>query len=387
MTTTTEPGPSLGAATDPALQVGRPVSGRRDVAVRHELRGTLTTTTALRVGGWTGTLAADLVVARDGLDRPLLPGTSLAGAIRSWLGTIVGDDGQVRFSPSAIDRLFGSLEHKGHGGTVCRIRADDAVATGPVDVAVRDGVGIDRVTGAAAHGILYQHEVVPVGSAFECRLVAEQTGSDAERVAEAFELLTAGLVLGRVPVGAARTRGLGGVVLTAATTTRVDLRVRREVTAWLCGAAPARPVDPQSASLPHDGMLDVEIDWTATTPVMVKASTVSDPPAPPSDPPAGSGGDGEGGVGEGGTPVRPDRVVDTVPLRTADGRLLLPGSSVKGVLRSHAERIERTLRTPPEQAEERPGHDGSGVETAERTGPRRSTTRCWWSSGRSWPGR
>jgi CRISPR/Cas system CSM-associated protein Csm3 (group 7 of RAMP superfamily) len=41
--------------------------------------------------------------------------------------------------------------------------------------------------------------------------------------------------------------------------------------------------------------------------------------------------------------------VDTVPLRTTAGpdgqaRLLLPGSSVKGVLRSHAERITRTVR-------------------------------------------
>lgn len=312
-------------------------TGRRAVAVRHELGGTLVTRTALRVGGWTGTPDADLVVARDGLERALIPGTSLAGALRAWLGGLAADDGGALFDGPALDRVFGSLELYGHGGQVCRIRVDDAVALGDVDVLIRDGVGIDRGTASAAAGYLYQHEVVPAGTRFAVRIVAERTADDAERVADAIRLLTAGLVSGRVEVGAARTRGLGGVVLTDARTMRVDLGDRDQVIAWLSGLAPVSPVDPAEVELPHDGKVDIEIRWAATTPVMVKASTVSEPPDATSPHAGGAEADGEQLAVD-------ERVVDTVPLRTTDGLLLLPGSSLKGVLRSHAERVERTVR-------------------------------------------
>ena len=50
-----------------------PAPGRRAAAVRHEVTGTLEAVTALRVGGWGTSAAADLVVARDGLGRAVIP--------------------------------------------------------------------------------------------------------------------------------------------------------------------------------------------------------------------------------------------------------------------------------------------------------------------------
>ena len=306
--------------------------GRRAATVRHEVRGTLQTLTALRVGGWGAAINADLTVARDGLGRIMIPGTSLAGALRSWLGSVTGHGGEALFTLAALGKVFGDLEPRSQRGEVCRIRVDDAVAEDETVVAIRDGVGIDRVTQTAAAGVLYQQEVIPPGTGFALRITAEQTGGDAERVAEALDLLVAGLAGGRVEIGAARTRGLGGIQLAGIQRTRVDLTDRGQVLAWLCGQGrPAeetgtgREATSASPAL-ADGRLGIEITWYAVTPVMVQASTVNEP-----DPEV-------------------DRAVDTVPLRTAgpepggDTRLLLPGSSIKGVVRSHAERIIRTLR-------------------------------------------
>jgi CRISPR/Cas system CSM-associated protein Csm3 (group 7 of RAMP superfamily) len=298
------------------------VNGRRDVVVRHEVTGTLETVTALRAGGWGSSAYADLVVARDGLGRLMIPGTSLAGALRSWLGSVTASAGGALFDQAALGAVFGDLEHQGQDGMVCRVMVDDAVAAADVSAGIRDGVGIDRGTGSAAAGVLYQYEVVPPGIRFAVRITAAQTATDTERVGSALDLLVQALAAGRVEIGAARTRGLGQVQLTGITRTRVDLTERDQVLSWLCGRPAAAPAT--DVALPGDGRLGIEVTWAPVTPVMVRASTVNE-----------------------GEPDR-DRAVDTVPLRSAAGpdgstALLLPGSSVKGVLRSHAERIVRTI--------------------------------------------
>jgi CRISPR/Cas system CSM-associated protein Csm3 (group 7 of RAMP superfamily) len=296
------------------------VSGRRAAAVRHEVAGTLEAITGLRAGGWGSSAHADLVVARDGLGRLMIPGTSLAGALRAWLGSVTGPGGRPLFGPGDLAAVFGDLED----GMVCRIMVDDAVAARDASAAIRDGVGIDRATGSAAAGVLYQYELVPPGTKFAVRITAVQTAPDTERTELALNLLVRALAAGRVEIGAARTRGLGQVRLTDVTRTRVDLADRAQVLGWLCGhPAPAPPAD---MTLPGDGRLGIEVTWAAVTPVMVRASTVNE-----------------------AEPAR-DRAVDTVPLRSGigTGALLLPGSSVKGVLRSHAERITRTVMAPGE---------------------------------------
>lgn len=291
------------------------MNGRRAVAVRHEVTGTLETVTALRAGGWGSSARADLVVARDGLGRLMIPGTSLAGALRAWLGSVTAPAGGAWFDRAALGAVFGDLEQD---GVVCRIMVDDAVADSGPRVEIRDGVGIDRSAGSAAAGVLYQHEVVPPGTRFAARITAAQTTMDTERVGLALDLMVQALAAGRVEIGAARTRGLGQVRLTGITRTRVDLADRNRVLGWLCGR-PA-PAPAAQVALPGDGRLGIEISWAPVTPVMVRASTVNE-----------------------AEPDR-DRAVDTVPLRSGeDGALLLPGSSVKGVLRSHAERIVRTV--------------------------------------------
>lgn len=303
--------------------------GVRAVVVRHELRGMLRTDSALRVGGWGASAHADLTVARDGLDRLLVPGTSLAGALRAWLAGLTEENGARRFA--SLDTLFGRMDDETRPGQVSRVRVDDAVAVGPVTTRTRDGVGIDRRSGAAAAGFLYQHEVVPPGTRFALRILAEERLGDPERVAEALDLIAAGLRGGQIGLGAARTRGLGAVRLVDSQRFRIDLRERSQVVAWLSGHPPAHTTAATGPAgfTSTPGQLTIDIDWAPRTPVMVTASTVSEPSESPG--------------------AEPPQVValreDT--LDAAPRRLLLPGSSIKGVLRGHAERVVRTMRGLP----------------------------------------
>jgi CRISPR/Cas system CSM-associated protein Csm3 (group 7 of RAMP superfamily) len=301
----------------------------QNIATRHEVRGVITCRSAVHVGGWNPSAVADLAVARDGLGLPFVPGTSIAGALRGYL------HGTTRFRDH-LDDLFGHIEAKTQNGSPSWVRVDDAhlVAAGGALVAVgasgtepvvRDGVGIDRRTVSAAAGILYGREVLPAGTRFAFRLVTDTPangpttrypgGWDA-LVADATAAVVDGLRSGRVPLGAARTRGLGRVTLDDAETRVVDLSRREGLVGWLRGGTWRPPAAPTEAAS-GDGMLAITIAWRPVSPVLVKDSL-------------------EG------------TVVDALPLTevNADGtvRLLLPGSSVKGVLRAHAERIVRTLR-------------------------------------------
>ncbi len=291
------------------------------VGLRIELRGTLRCTSAVHVGGWGESDRADLAVQRDGQGRLVLPGTSLAGVLRAWLTRSSATTAQE------ITWLFGYAAAYSQDGSPSLIRVDDAPATSAWATTVRTGVGIDRRTATAADDLLYDREVIPPGATFAFRLVAEHRPTNPEKVADetarletAVASLTAALTGGLISVGAGSSRGLGAVTLTDATYRRVDLATTRDLVAYLTETAPWRPAGELLTELtpPADGRLTVRITWTPDDTVMVK------------DPLDGA-------------------VVDTLPLTepTAEDSartLLLPGSSIKGVLRAHAERIVRTVR-------------------------------------------
>ena len=164
---------------------------------------------------------------RDGRPQPFVPGASLKGVLRSHAERIARTlrersvcdvfDRQVDVqgcswkSPSgnayaascAACRLFGSLNWKG------RFHISDAYLTpehAHVNPELRDGVGIDRVSGGASRGAKFDLEVMPAGVAFETQLKVVN-----------FEMWQLGwlayvlrdLADGRLHVGAATSRGLG----------------------------------------------------------------------------------------------------------------------------------------------------------------------------------
>jgi CRISPR-associated RAMP protein (TIGR02581 family) len=170
-------------------------------------------------------------VLRDGKPQVYLPGSSLKGVLRSHAERIArtlnsestcnpfADSGSAKSCGRVFDKtkpsnteayrdsclickLFGSTGFAG------RLATADAYAIGtPPEPTQRDGVGIDRFTGGAAHGAKFELEVITEG-AFATTLHL--------RNFELWQLALVGFVLqdfndGLIRIGTGRSRGLGQV--------------------------------------------------------------------------------------------------------------------------------------------------------------------------------
>lgn len=228
---------------------------------RLELTGTLTTVTALRIsaGRSTEPIGSDLPVIKDALGRPLIPGASFKGALRSRLESFLrGINPDLAANP-AIEAEWSITNERLNGRNGIKEEVEEELKQYPErerngrrdklltekmlsetdlvsllfgspwiaskfqvrDLTVlpeswfgqyqeRDGVAIDRDTETAADGKLYDFQVVPAGTPFEFRAVVEN--------AEEWELglLMIGLhqfETEQIPLGGGRSRGLGVVKL------------------------------------------------------------------------------------------------------------------------------------------------------------------------------
>lgn len=219
---------------------------------RLEITGTLSTMTALRVGAGKSIdpTSSDMPVLKDALGRPLIPGSSFKGAMRShlesfmrgidlkfandpselvspyWMNKVkdlkkkvdddknlTGNEKDAKLTSDLIketDRvslLFGSPWMAG------KLQIQDLHVVPEIwfgQYQERDGVSIDRDTETAADGRKYDFQVVPAGTQFSFRAIVENA-SDAE-----LGLLMIGLTQFEnemIPLGGGTSRGLGVVKL------------------------------------------------------------------------------------------------------------------------------------------------------------------------------
>jgi CRISPR-associated RAMP protein (TIGR02581 family) len=189
----------------------------------------LTCRTGLHIGaGKSADLAgSDLPVMRDASGRPLVPGSSLRGILRSGVESFsqaLGLDAVLRHATDGADavtaafakgwrelnlakRLFGAAaEGKGGFSYGSRLQISDALASTDVSVELRDGVGIDRDTRTAAGGVKFDLEVVPAGTAFDGHIRFKNPAAhEIGLLAQALWMLDQGLLL----LGGKSARGLG----------------------------------------------------------------------------------------------------------------------------------------------------------------------------------
>lgn len=214
---------------------------------RLELAGTLTTVTALRIsqGRSNEPIGSDLPVVKDAFGRPLIPGSSFKGAMRSrlesFLRGILGS-GRRQVSNPAIEEEWSITPNElkdlknqysndsaltsailaktdlvsqlfGSPWLSSKFQVQDLNVVEDVwfgQYQERDGVAIDRDTETAAEGKLYDFQVVPAGTPFYFRAIVENV-EDWE-----LGLLMIGLYqfeTEQIPLGGGRSRGLGVVKL------------------------------------------------------------------------------------------------------------------------------------------------------------------------------
>jgi len=351
------------------------------------ISGKLETRTALHIGSGQSSSEADALLRRNAAGEVFIPGSAVAGALRALatrLAPRLDAKGNVckalKASPKRrtacgcmVCHLFGDVDpQKGNteesGGRAARLWVYDAQLCQETSEAetpprphtwIRDGVGIDRRTGAAARleSVKFDLEVLPAGATFELRLELEDASEEDN------QLLAAALAewrASRASLGGRVARGLGAFELTDLKCERRNLNDANALMAFLRdepGAGLSEKGNwfgdqlskalqrvqsigdnPHLAQNTHVawGWIEVELALQATGPFLVNDPTV-----------AGLSGFDHAPLVEWRL-VKDEQAEPTLQMKRIP---VLPGASLRGVLRSHAERIARTLAT--EQAEDK----------------------------------
>lgn len=228
--------------------------GHHELHNRYLFEGTLVPETALRLSSGRASDETDAPLMRDRSGVPYLPGSSLRGAIRSEVERIVAGVGEDvagiktcilfckddcnnearRFQLREDFQKSGDKEKKlaefaknnichvckllGCTVYASRLAIEDAYPENKRDLKsrsmIRDGVGIDRDTGAAREGVKFNYEVLETGSdpndsKFCLRMRAENvTEPDRKLINLILSLLKRGLY-----IGGKRAGGLGRIKL------------------------------------------------------------------------------------------------------------------------------------------------------------------------------
>lgn len=293
----------------------------RQLLSRLKITGDLIATTPIHVGGNGGDPIVDLALAVNGRGKFYVPGTSLAGALRAWMPLE---------NEQFVNQVWGPLLDKknrenslssseSHASFV--VVEDAEISSSKIEI--RDGVGIDRLTGTAAERVKFDRAILPKGTKIPLDITVEhsanQSSANWDQVKAEFHALLTALQNEEVYLGAAKTRGLGRVKLEGLKIKEQDLASTTGILATLKGDGKTKNLSElatASVSVTQRPRLSCTIHWQPVGPVMVKAEA--------------------DGI-----------AVDMLPLVSAVAEdnvsFVIPGSSIKGALRTQAERIIRTL--------------------------------------------
>jgi len=285
----------------------------RKIHFRYKITGTLTAMSPIHVGGLGSNADTDLALAVNGQQEYYIPGTGLAGAFRNWMEIIDSE---------ATNYLWGNIKSSSDQGHASFILIEDAVIKKEnMTAEIRDNVTIDRLWGTAVDLLKFDRMILPRGIKIPLDITLEREANLSEEkwrdYQGKFTQLLSALQNGQVSLGAAKTRGLGRVKLDSLIVKEEILNNYQGILNILGGKS--EQVDWTDFlgknNLNTLGKLEIEIQWKPTSPVMVKAEY--------------------DGI-----------AVDILPLVSGfhGGRtFVLPGSSIKGTLRTQSERIMRTL--------------------------------------------
>lgn len=326
--------------------------------------------------------------ARDGRGRPVLTGRSVKGALRAACQRFREEHGDaVGLTERELRQLWGDDGTRG-AGSAAPLRAS-AITVHTVELPTecyeedeehkivlptRMGNAIDRYWGSAGDTALFKHEYLPRGKELALTITAEAGLPDGvevpqgdvappgpEQVEKLFTLIIGLIKDGRVAFGGRQNAGWGRVALSdskkAWTLTKAEPGSRAGLEDWLSSAG-GRSVDVDPVDCGGSGRMRIEITWDSPTGILVAEPPQDDDSQEEADAGAadGSAGETEGADSEETKPARPLRAgpEETDPI-------VLPGSSVRGALRTRATRIARTILLAKKNPNTEADWSGAGV--------------------------
>ena len=376
---------------------------------RYELTIPVELTSELHIGGVDAVPDRDgegtvIRFCRNGLKEPTIPGRSIRGAVRAACDIArqamkdtrdpATQNGEAFSKENWISLWGDDTDYTGKSLLDRRLRSDDSLPirqsaltfhavsfpeykdsdSGESPLPRRHGVGIDRTTGAASDGALYEHEFLPRGTAFDIRITAEgrdnepmtddkSTGipgpASSKTVKKLLEVIVDVLTSGTVCLGGRTGSGQGTIQViepklrrTGKTTDASALTAPADVLDALIGEdEEGTPIPLELGGWSLEEPARITIDWWSPTGIFI----AEDEKLTKQRKAQKEAENREKGINE--------EVHEVVyPLRDPseeweNAQLLIPGTSIRGALRSRASRIARTVLAARDDFKPLASHD------------------------------
>jgi CRISPR/Cas system CSM-associated protein Csm3 (group 7 of RAMP superfamily) len=222
----------------------------REISRRIIVKGELTLLTPARFGGGEEGVITSMPILRDAATNlPLLPGSSIAGAMRAYVRERILDYevAEPKNESMIAQKLFGEVldEDAGRGtGQNAESREsyliiNDALAKSSL-TEFRPGVKINPKTKTAdliedKGGQLYDMELLEAGTRFELGFELDlPANEDLQReLLQGFAIALTGFESGEIGMGARKRRGFGECKITKWNVQIYDLKTPKELVAWI----------------------------------------------------------------------------------------------------------------------------------------------------------
>lgn len=186
------------------------------IVEKYVIRTAMKTLAPIRIASGQEDGVTDILILKNKQNEAFIPGTSLAGVLRANISDIYGEE--------AAGQLFGSIKDNETSGEQSMLNISDIVLSGS-EIIYRDGVAIDTYRGVGKDGSKYDFEMLDRGSEGELLIEITVRQADYEKMVNTgfihsgFEnsgalykdmaATIADLLTGGVNVGSLTTKGFG----------------------------------------------------------------------------------------------------------------------------------------------------------------------------------
>lgn len=269
----------------------------------------------------------DVILDHDG--KPFIPATSLVGVLKS----------RIRLKGNHQNELksFWGYSEDQEGSKSALSCSDMMCSSEHVNISTRDGIAIDSLTGIVKPAAKYDYQVIEPGTEFHLHmevLIKENEESENNKknndnrvdvksfYKNMISLIIDALKSGNLHVGAKTNNGLGKIQLFNEKLFEIDFGEEDHVKQWFkylrakdLSMLPTTELESSDVKLDTRKTFKIEAEFKLKNSFIIRSYS-NDPKAP-----------------------------DSVSLRSSSG-YVISGSSLKGAIRSRAERILNTLGKP-----------------------------------------
>lgn len=234
----------------------------RSIVERWVITGMLTLESPAHFGNGEADALNDMPILFNEVDgKPLLPGTSIAGALRNYLREREFGYGVKEEKNSPTSLLFGGFRGDDEG-VQSPLIVHDAVGVS-AGLELRDGVAIDSIRRTAIDEKKFDIQLLAAGSAFDLRfeLQVNEKEKNSQELRDALVTALSGLQDRQITLGARKGRGFGQCICSNWEVQKYDLKDKEQLKKWLVSErnwADMPGINPQSGQTLSE-MLDAKI--------------------------------------------------------------------------------------------------------------------------------